>query len=312
MVNREEHQTGAKNLAIAAVAIAIPAIAVGIKSLRSFIKKRNAGKDDSLNEELNHQQSAQAVAEYVRSVKNRREQFVGDSACAVTAEEPADINRTPDKYSANFEGEVNREIYQLAERRRIPHLIHFTRVENLPFIISEGLLSNQRVRGFGRPVVDHDRFDKRPEYVCASISFPNYRMFYRLAQCNQEKWCILVINVKVLWEESCLFYPYNAASSDLSRKELLVLQGVEAFEKMFQDTVQGRRRDPALPCHYPTSPEAEVLIFNKVSPEDLVRVEFFSTESREANSKLLVENGLNSLVSSQYFNRRMDSSQWAT
>lgn len=201
-------------------------------------------------------------------------------------------------------------IQVFANSRVITHLVHFTQVEKLPYIVSEGLLSNKKLRELGRPVLDEYRYDGKPDHVCVSVSFPNYQMFYRYTQGVTVDWCVLLIDVNVLWRQSCLFYPYNAAKSDLSKRPISEFQGLAAFQGMFSRIILGKERHSELPASCPTSPQAEVLVSTAIRPSDIVRIEFSSVATKRKYQPLLDSKGITSVVSRELFSPRLDWEQW--
>jgi hypothetical protein len=150
-------------------------------------------------------------------------------------------------------------ISELIARRHISHLLHFTCLENLATILEFGLLSRDELdqRRIDYCINDHYRFDGRTDTVSLSVSFPNYRMFYRLQQQNpQRSWVILLINPAVLSLSNCLYLPGNAASRQHALQQNA--HGPEAFERMFADPALRARNH--LPDFYPTNPEAEIML----------------------------------------------------
>lgn len=214
------------------------------------------------------------------------------------------------QYSPATSIAISGNIQTFIESHGISHLVHFTQVDKLPFIISEGLLSNKKLRQLGRPVLDEYRYDGKPDHVCVSISFPNYQMFYRYTQGNTSDWCVLVIDVKVLWHNNCLFYPYNAATSDLAKRPVSEFQGLRALQEMYAKSIQGRERYSELPSAFPTSPQAEVLVPATVSPSEIVSAEFSNAVIKQSYQPLLSARGITSVVSREYFSPRLDWEQW--
>ncbi len=73
-----------------------------------------------------------------------------------------------------------------ARRIRVPYLVHFTRVANLPSILQHGLYPVSRTAEVGvAPVVNDElRLDGHRNATSLSIAFPNYRMFWKYRQEN--------------------------------------------------------------------------------------------------------------------------------
>lgn len=118
----------------------------------------------------------------------------------------------------------------------------------------DALLSRQRLSGRQVLFTDAYRMDGMPDWLSLSVSFPNYKMFYRkrVHDLPGLQWAVLVA-----WRQECLFVPGNAASAAYCCRSIQAYQGVNAFEAMFPH--QGRW--PHLPSCYTTDPQAEVLVW---------------------------------------------------
>jgi len=160
---------------------------------------------------------------------------------------------------------------ELVEARNIEHLVHFTQVANLPGILQYGLLGREslhRLRAHSQ-INDHLRLDYVPDAVCCSISFPNYKMFYRLRANNQNTdWVVIRIKPNVLWEKQCAFCISNAAKSAVSCDGIDERKMPEAFSAMFSDhDDMPDRQTLRIPNDYTTDPQAEVLVLEPVEPK---------------------------------------------
>jgi len=165
-------------------------------------------------------------------------------------------------------------IQQIAQARKIPHLVHFTRLENLESILNHGLLTRGEcaARQIASMNTDMQRLDCQ-EAVCLSISFPNYKMFYRYRMENPNaRWAVLGIKPSVLWEKSCAFCKENAASANVSCIPIEERRGPAAFSGMFDDFGEKVRATLKIPDHYPTNPQAEVLAFDPIEPAHIFGV----------------------------------------
>ncbi len=68
-------------------------------------------------------------------------------------------------------------------KRKIKYLVHFTKLTNLSNILDKGLIPRETLNGLNVPEVtysDNLRLDEHEYANCCSISFPNYKMFYKL------------------------------------------------------------------------------------------------------------------------------------
>lgn len=176
-------------------------------------------------------------------------------------------------------------LQQTIQSRNIKYLIHFTRIENLERILSEGLKAKDTLVTEGIPFLWNDahRLDGRTNASCCSIGHPNYKMFYSL-RCEHpgSEWVVLGIKPSILWEKNVAFCFTNAASSSITRLPLNSLKGVNAFNKLF-DEVPGKptRQTLGLAENFPTDPQAEILVFETIETEDIFGVVFQSSARRD-------------------------------
>lgn len=209
-----------------------------------------------------------------------------------------------------------KSIQKYCVENRITKLIHFTRLENLKWILRYGLLSRKSLQEFSQiqhPIFnDSYRFDGHLEAICLSISFPNYKMFYKLRQDNPNKdWAVLVIDSRILWEFDCAFYTENAASNIARNTSIQQRKEYSSFVEMFSDYNHIKRSNLCIPNNYPTNPQAEVLVFESINPEYILEVHFrdeatmqnWLTESKESFVQKFV-------ASRSYFEPRTDCKQW--
>lgn len=175
--------------------------------------------------------------------------------------------------------------------RDIPYLVHFTRVENLDSILSFGLISIKEARAEGlSPIIsDPNRWDDRLDRTSLSISFPNYKMFWkRRMEAPDQDWVILKLKPSILWEYDCLYCAHNGADRRIRRCSDEKLRAVDAFEGMFSEGLNNVNRSAAgLKSFYPTDPQAEVLVRGRIAPENIMEVVFSSAEVRGEYSAFL-------------------------
>ena len=162
-------------------------------------------------------------------------------------------------------------IVDLVNKRKIKHLYHFTRLENLDSIINYGFWSRSDLNDLkmGYHFNDDIRADQFPNACCLSISFPNYRMFYHYRQLRPDiNWVLLSFSSKILWEKDCAFCHTNAASGQVSRIPIEQRKNVKALQKLFEDGIDWpKRSELQIPSSYPTHPEAEILVFEPIETE---------------------------------------------
>lgn len=120
--------------------------------------------------------------------------------------------------------------------------------------------------------------------ICCSISFPNYRMFYKYrdeAEAPHHKWAVIVLDPSVLWKKDCLFFPYNAADNLITKNNKIY-----DLEALFGD-LEGKnikRASLPIPAHYTTDPQAEVIFTEKIDPSFFRYIYF----SRKRNSMYVI------------------------
>ena len=185
------------------------------------------------------------------------------------------------------------QIQQFCEDRGITTLCHFTRVENLQSILQDGLIGRSLLEARGQQFLfnDPDRADGHKEAVCLSISFPNDLLFskfrYKYSSGNRSEWVVLLLDAKVLWELDCAFCQENAASNTVRHLSWEEKKKPDVLKSMFRgehrDT-KGKvyqRHSSQIPQHYPTHPQAEVLVRYRIGPEYIKEVHFYDETALE-------------------------------
>lgn len=187
------------------------------------------------------------------------------------------------------------KIKQICEERGIIALCHFTGIEKLQNILQEGLLSRSllETRKPQPKFNDQKRLDGCRDAICLSISFPNFQLFNRFSRPTENSppdyshWIVLLLKPKVLWELDCAFCQENAASNAVRSIPLEARKKPDALEGMFIDVCSDtkgniyRRQSLQIPEHYPTHPQAEVLVFNQIQTEHIEEVHFYDETSLE-------------------------------
>lgn len=195
-----------------------------------------------------------------------------------------DIKKTISSYEANTLKEkdvteelirpdpnINRikEIEKFIIDRDIKYLIHFTRIENLPHILKNGLLGKIDIKHKNIYSITNDelRLDNIDNAICTSISFPNYKMFYKLQKQNiQAKWAILKLDASLIYKIDAAFCYTNAASNHITGIPLNQLRSIQALEEMFDEKIKGISRSQLnIPKNFTTDPQAEVIFLEKIS-----------------------------------------------
>jgi hypothetical protein len=204
---------------------------------------------------------------------------------------------------------------KILKERRIDWLYHFTRVENLPNIFKFGLLPKTLLesRRIEVQINDEYRYDKCENAICMSAEFPNYRMFYRLRQDNPgSEWAVLELKAEILCKLKCAFCCTNAGSAEVYNIPLSERMGKDAFQKIFAEHPNGpTRKELGIEdkVWYPTDPQAEILVFDKVPISDMLTVYFNDSEVYKRYRELIPSN-IKASVGSEKFKYREDWRYW--
>ncbi|CAI8703600.1 DUF4433 domain-containing protein [Pseudomonas sp. IT-P2] len=183
-----------------------------------------------------------------------------------------------------------KDIQTQAQELKIPQLVHFTRAANLPTILKHGLypLSRKDEIGITPLINDQLRLDGHLDGTSLSVSFPNFRMFYKYRQENPGiEWVVLGIKPSVLWEKDCAFCCHNAADNRISEQQLANLKTLGAFQGMFAE-IEGHqtRTEQRLKPFDPTDSQAEVLVFDIIEPELIFGVIFENAKALSASKQI--------------------------
>lgn len=199
-------------------------------------------------------------------------------------------------------------IEEIARQHGINLLLHFTRLGNLASILERGLLQRGAAHAYRAICNDEYRLDGT-DAVCASIGFPNYKMFWSARQNNPDaEWVIVAIQPAALWRLPCAFCQTNAAAATVTAIPLHARTTVQAFQRMFGDFGDVSRAKLNLPDCYPTNPQAEVLLLNGAPREYIMGV---IVQAADMKTKLeALHPGLQVVVGAGYFRYRRDFEHW--
>lgn len=168
------------------------------------------------------------------------------------------------------------EIENFVKERKIEYLVHFTRLENLSSLLKHGLLGRTSLEVMNVPALMNDklRLDKVDDAVSASITFPNYKMFFSLQQqFPNVDWVVLKLNPSILWSTECAFCFTNAAANSMTEISVDQRMDFSAFKQMFDDFAEPRTRSNLLiPDNYTTDPQAEILLLERIDPNHIISV----------------------------------------
>jgi len=165
-------------------------------------------------------------------------------------------------------------IKKIVKEKDVPYLVHFTHISNLESILDKGILSRNKTDALEQKAVVNDelRLDNHRETISVSIAHPNDKMFYKYRD-SDEDWCVIGIKRKVLWQEDCLFCKHNAASAKVSDLTPEYLASDDALKSMFDEVEElDSRAEQCLKEYDPTDVQAEVLVKDEISPDDILGV----------------------------------------
>lgn len=203
-----------------------------------------------------------------------------------------------------------REIQNFIKKRRIVTLAHFTQLENLDSILSNGLLSKEVLsqKQIFYNFNDELRLEGKSNAICLSISFPNYKMFYKYRCSKKGEWCVLELDTSILYEKECLFCISNAASSDELKRSDIEKMGISGLKKLFYDST-GYRDSVNLPVRYTTNPQAEVLVLDSIEPKYIKGIHFDRNHSKYKEFTLKYPK-FKFYISPRAFGPRCDYENW--
>jgi hypothetical protein len=177
------------------------------------------------------------------------------------------------------------------QQRGVTHLVHFTKAQNVPSILRSGLLSRNELatRGLAHSINDPHRFDYVTNAICLSVSFPNYKMFYRLRlEHPEDDWVVLRLRPEIVANKRCAFSYANAATRSIAQTPIAERMTLAALEAMFADHEGMPPRETLrIPDNYPTNPQAEVLVLDTIEPKFIADV-IMDAKEKVRNLRALV------------------------
>lgn len=200
---------------------------------------------------------------------------------------------------------------EILRERNIRNIIHFTRAENLLGILDKGLLPRMALDEDESIFNDAYRYDNCENAICASIEFPNYKMFYTL-RLNEPgtEWVVLILDASILLDFQCAYCETNAGSEEMYSMSLSNRMGTDAFLRMFAANSDGRRReDLGIPDYYPTNPQAEILIFGEI-PIDYIKCIIFDSYLTLGKYRPYIPEKIKAIVDRDYYFARKDYKHW--
>ena len=204
------------------------------------------------------------------------------------------------------------QIQELITQRAIKHVLHFTRMQNMGSIVRHGLVPRGDLSARGIPFSHNDdvRLDGALNASCLTLSWPNYKMFYRYRTANPTvPWVVVSFKPDILWQHDCAFCIENAASNRVRAVALRERKSVGALQSLFIDQeYYPTRAKLGIPAHFPTNPQAEILLFGTL-PTQLIQVVLVPSEALAQQFRAIAPT-VPTRVSPNAFSPRLDWEFW--
>lgn len=200
------------------------------------------------------------------------------------------------------------KIVSFLKENNIEYLVHFTPIKNLKSILEHGICSNKYCNEHGIKFIptDSDRLDGYTDFVSLSISFPNYKMFYKKRQTMDEDFAVLLIDSSVLKlydQKERKFSNKNAASNNSQKGG-----SFEYLKQMFERP--SLREKLGLQENYTTDPQAEVLIKGRIPTDYIKEIHINTLDAYEEVKEYVKEDLLK--LGSPMFAKRTDYEFWSS
>ena len=216
-------------------------------------------------------------------------------------------------------------IRQFVKKNKLTCLTHFTRTDNLKSILQSGILPAsilKRNKTFAS--VQRSSITLPPEWeqmVSLNLSFPDYKLFSDLNNHMPSDWVILLIDIRVLYDFPCYFFPKRAL--DIIESAPFPSMVLEDFHQssdlkaLFADKENVKRKDLNIFPFYPTDPTSEVLSFFPIAPSYITQIYFHSDYKFNQwvlhNTDFAMSQDRNRwAVGLEYFSPRSDYTFWKT
>lgn len=211
-----------------------------------------------------------AAFNHAQSIKNIEERIHGHSSGTIGGTLHAGLPGENLSYLTSY------DMFESFRFYSIPYLCHFTRVENLPSILTHGIVPRAECPGKGiEPVVnDLQRLDGRPDTNSLSVGHPNYRMLWKYRQEHPEAdWVVLAINPATLRKGSYIYCPHNAADKRVTGTKSIHKGDALSFWQMFADNRCSHN------IWEPADDQAEILAAGTINPSFVTGIFFLSDKS---------------------------------
>ena len=214
-------------------------------------------------------------------------------------------------FGAEKKDTVGNVFVALAKFRGIKILVHFTKIENLPSIATHGLLTRKNLdnQAMQYSFNDDTRRDNITNSLSLSVTFPNYKMFYKYSNASAD-WAIILLDAeKVLANLHCAFNYKNASVNEIKKIPIEERMTLDAFQKMFYEPDGSSRKIRNLNTNETTDPQAEILCLEDIPVKYFVGI-VFKNSARANEHKKFFPNIPMQVDDNYYFAPRHDYKFW--
>lgn len=210
----------------------------------------------------------------------------------------------------DFEDILN--ISFIIDKKNIRYLTHYTNIANIENILKYGLmpislLHKNNIKFYKN---DPDRADYT-DAICLNIEFPNYKLFYKNRVNSNTDWAVIILNAEnILCSLDVAFCRTNAANYYMSSIPIEQRKTLYSFLDMFYDNEEHNLRSTlGIPDNYPTDPQAEILVFEKIDISNIIEIQLDKQILVDKYKKLFPN--LNFIFSDNLLKARKDYKYWS-
>ena len=180
------------------------------------------------------------------------------------------------------------EIKTIIENRRIPTLFHFTPVENLDSILTNGLIPRDELIEQKIPfkATDDLRFDGITVGTCFSITKPNMGLLRQKRKYGESTIVVLECAANTLLLYPFLAFPGNAAGGNFVKDKSENTHryvGINGLKNLFLN--KDLRKNRKLSAEAPTDNQSEIIFLEKIDMKKITRIHIPSEISHELVSR---------------------------
>ena len=167
------------------------------------------------------------------------------------------------------------EIKTIIENRRIPTLFHFTPIENLESILTNGLIPRDELVQQGIPFKQTDdlRLDGITAGTCFSITKPNMGLLRQKRIHGEGNIAVLECAANTLLLYPFVAFPGNAAGGNFAKDKSENTHryvGINGLKNLFLN--KELRKNRKLAAEAPTDNQSEIIFLEKIDMNRILRI----------------------------------------